>query len=287
MSYELPTAIADRPIVVLGAGTLGRRIALSHATRGGCVRLYDVSEKQLNAAKTFVDDQLPTLLKLRGSGSPATIEYVTDLEQAVRNAWYIVESVPEVPSLKIDVLGSIDDLAEPDAIIGTNSSSYVSSELISKVAHPERVLNTHYGQPPDSRQLELMSCGHTDARIFDLLERELPKHGFVVAVARVESVGFIVNRVWAAMKRESLAVVAQGVTTAAEFDNIWLAAGFGTTGIFRLIDQVGLDVALDIENHYLERFPNLPSDSRDLLEHYVHQGKLGVKSGEGFYSDYD
>lgn len=286
MSYQLPTNVADRPIVVLGAGTLGRRIALTHATRGGSVRLYDLSEKQLHEAKRFVDDQLPTLLETRGSGSPATIEYVTDLENAVRNAWYIVESIPEVPSLKIDVLGTVDTLAEPDAIIGTNSSSYASSELVAKVAHPERVLNTHYGQPPETRQLELMSDGHTDGRIFDLLKRELSAYGFVVAVAHVESVGFIVNRVWAAVKRESLAVVAQGVTTAEEFDNLWVAAGFGNTGIFRLIDQVGLDVALDIENHYLERFPHLPSDSRNLLEKYVQQGKLGVKSGEGFYSDY-
>jgi 3-hydroxybutyryl-CoA dehydrogenase len=286
MNYSLPTNIENRPIVVLGSGTLGRRIALTYSTRGGVVRLYDISEGPLTAAKKFIEEQLPALLKSRPASQPATVEYVTDLQSAVKDAWYIVESVPEVLSLKIDILGQLDELAEPDAIIGTNSSSYESSELIGKVKHPERVLNTHYGQPPERPQLELMTDGHTDERIFDLLTDELPKYGFVAAAARKESVGFIINRVWAALKRESLAVVAEGVSSPADFDHLWVAAGFSQYGVFRLIDKVGLDVALDIEENYLKKFPYLPTKSRDLLKSYVDQGKLGVKSGEGFYNDY-
>lgn len=286
MSYALPTNIEDRPITVLGAGTLGRRIALTYATRGGVVRLYDVSEEPLQKAKKFIDEQLPALLQKRPDSIKATVEYSTDLAEAVENSWYIIESVPEVPMLKVDILGQLDQIAAPDAIIGTNSSSYESSELIGKVTRPERVLNTHYGQPPELPQLELMTDGHTDERIFDLLSEELSKYGFIVAAARKESVGFIVNRVWAAVKRESLAVVAEGVSTPEEFDRLWVAAGFGTIGIFRLIDRVGLDVALDIENNYLMKFPYIPTRSRDLLKAYVDQGKLGVKSGEGFYNDY-
>jgi 3-hydroxybutyryl-CoA dehydrogenase len=284
--YALPTDIEHRPITILGSGTLGRRIALMYATRGGVVRLYDIAEGPLNDAKKFIEEQLPALLKSRPGSQAATVEYVTDLHTAVKNAWYIVESVPEIPSLKIDILGQLDEIAEPDAIIGTNSSSFESSELIGKVKHPERVLNTHYGQPPQFPQLELMTDGHTDERIFDLLVEELPKYGLVAAAARVESVGFITNRVWAAIKRESLAVVAEGVCSAPDFDRLWLAAGLGTMGVFRLIDKVGLDVALDIEGNYLKKFPYLPTKSRDLLKSYVDQGKLGVKSGEGFYNDY-
>ena len=286
MNYSPPTSIGNRPIVVLGSGTLGRRIALTYSTRGGVVRLYDISEGPLTAAKKFIEEQLPALLKSRPASQPATVEYVTDLQSAVKDAWYVVESVPEVLSLKIDILGQLDELAEPDAIIGTNSSSYESSELIGKVKHPERVLNTHYGQPPERPQLELMTDGHTDERIFDLLTDELPKYGFVAAAARKESVGFIINRVWAALKRESLAVVAEGVSSPADFDHLWVAAGFSQYGVFRLIDKVGLDVALDIEENYLKKFPYLPTKSRDLLKSYVDQGKLGVKSGEGFYNDY-
>ena len=130
MNYSLPTNIESRPIVILGAGTLGRRIAMTYATRGGIVRIYDISKGPLDDAKKFIEEQLPALLKSRPGSQPATLEYVTDLQSAVKNAWYIVESVPEIPALKIDILGQLDELAEPDAIIGTNSSSYESSELI-------------------------------------------------------------------------------------------------------------------------------------------------------------
>lgn len=288
MTYSPPADIDNRPVAVLGAGTLGRRIALTFATRGGVVHLYDVSEESLQSAKKFLDQRIPELVKARSAlgAQPATIEYFTDLPSAVKDAWYVVESVPEVQALKIDMLGQLDEIAAPDAIIGTNSSSFMSSELIGKVKHPERFLNTHYGQPPEAPQAELVTDGHTDERIFDILGAELPKHGFVTAVAHKESVGFIINRVWAAVKREALAVVAEGVSTPAEFDRIWVASGMSPIGVFRAIDRVGLDVALDIEDNYIKHFPYIPTTSRDLLQQYVDEGKLGVKSGEGFYHDY-
>lgn len=288
MTYSPPADIDNRPVAVLGAGTLGRRIALTFATRGGVVHLYDVSEESLQSAKAFLDQRIPELVKARSAlgAQPATIEYFTDLPSAVKDAWYVVESVPEVQTLKIDLLGQLDEIAAPDAIIGTNSSSFMSSELIGKVKHPERFLNTHYGQPPEAPQAELVTDGHTDERIFDVLGAEPPKHGFVTAVARKESVGFIINRVWAAVKREALAVVAEGVSTPAEFDRIWVASGMSPIGVFRAIDRVGLDVALDIEDNYIKHFPYIPTTSRDLLQQYVDEGKLGVKSGEGFYHDY-
>ncbi|MDM2421883.1 3-hydroxyacyl-CoA dehydrogenase family protein [Mycobacteroides abscessus subsp. abscessus] len=288
MTYSPPADIDNRPVAVLGAGTLGRRIALTFATRGGVVHLYDVSEESLQSAKKFLDQRIPELVKARSAlgAQPATIEYYTDLPSAVKDAWYVVESVPEVQALKIDMLGQLDEIAAPDAIIGTNSSSFMSSELIGKVKHPERFLNTHYGQPPEAPQAELVTDGHTDERIFDILGAELPKHGFVTAVAHKESVGFIINRVWAAVKREALAVVAEGVSTPAEFDRIWVASGMSPIGVFRAIDRVGLDVALDIEDNYIKHFPYIPTTSRDLLQQYVDEGKLGVKSGGGFYHDY-
>lgn len=287
MTYSPPADIDNRPVAVLGAGTLGRRIALTFATRGGVVHLYDVSEESLQSAKAFLDQRIPELVKARSAlgAQPATIEYFTDLPSAVKDAWYVVESVPEVQALKIDMLGQLDEIAAPDAIIGTNSSSFMSSELIGKVKHPQRFLNTHYGQPPEAPQAELVTDGHTNERIFDILGAELPKHGFVTAVAHKESVGFIINRVWAAVKREALAVVAEGVSTPAEFDRIWVASGMSPIGVFRAIDRVGLDVALDIEDNYIKHFPYIPTTSRDLLQQYVDEGKLGVKSGEGFYHD--
>ena len=120
MTYSPPTNIANRPVTVLGAGTLGRRIALTFATRGGAVHLYDVSEDSLTSAKEFLDQRIPELVKARANvgATPASVEFFTDLPSAVKDAWYVVESVPEVQALKIDILGQLDDIAAPDAIIG-------------------------------------------------------------------------------------------------------------------------------------------------------------------------
>ena len=102
--------------------------------------------------------------------------------------------------------------------------------------------------------------------------------------ARRESTGFIFNRIWAAIKREALAVVAEGVARPEDVDGMFKVNWRALDGPFQLMDQVGLDVALDIENHYAEEFPHLPKNVRDLLQDYVDAGKLGVKTGEGFYT---
>jgi 3-hydroxybutyryl-CoA dehydrogenase len=102
--------------------------------------------------------------------------------------------------------------------------------------------------------------------------------------ARKECTGFIFNRVWAAIKRESLAVVAEGVARPEDVDGMFKVNFRVPAGPFQMMDLVGLDVALDIENHYCDEFPHLPKKSRDLLQSYVDAGKLGVKSGEGFYT---
>ena len=101
---------------------------------------------------------------------------------------------------------------------------------------------------------------------------------------RKESVGFIFNRIWAALKRESLEVVKEGVSTPTEVDHIFeLVLGGTHGGPFRLMDNVGLDVALDIEEHYAAIHPELPSEPRELLKQYIKEGRLGLKTGKADY----
>jgi 3-hydroxybutyryl-CoA dehydrogenase len=102
----------------------------------------------------------------------------------------------------------------------------------------------------------------------------------------MESTGFIFNRIWAAVKRESLEVVAEGVSTPPEVDRMFEINTGSSAGPFRMMDQVGLDVVLDIEEHYCAEHPEYPEGPRRLLRSYVERGRLGVKSGAGFYDDY-
>jgi 3-hydroxybutyryl-CoA dehydrogenase len=285
MSYTLPADVDDRPIAIDGAGTLGKRIASVYAAGGADVRIFDVSQAQREAARDYVNQQIEEVrstLKLTGSRL-GQVTLVDDLTEAVRGAWMVIEAIPERLDLKRTVFGQLDELAEADAILASNSSSFPTSLLIDKVKRPERVLNTHYQQPPELNAVELMSCGKTDESVIAALMEKIPQYGLVPFRVRRESDGFIFNRVWAAIKRECLMVVEEGVAAPEDVDGMWKI--FTAPGIppFRLMDRVGLDVVLNIEEHYASVRPGLPEGPRKLLRELIDDGKLGVKSGRGFY----
>src|SRR6266700_4176716 len=213
MSYTPPSNVDTRPVAVIGGGTLGRRIAAMFAAGGADVRIFDLSAAQRAAAVVYATEQAPGIRDRLGLTAPhtGTVEATADLPGAVERAWMVVEAVPEKRDLKTDVLGTLDRLAAADAILASNSSSFATSELIDKVEHVERVLNTHYQMPPDLNAVELMSDGHTDENIILALMAKLPQYGLVPFHVRRQSDGFILNRVWAAIKRECLMVVAEGV----------------------------------------------------------------------------
>lgn len=242
MSYTLPSDVNDRPIAIDGAGMLGRRIASVFAAGGTDVRIFDISQAQRDAARDYVNDQIQRVkstLNLTES-PPGQVLLFDDLTQAVRGAWMVIEAIPEQLDLKREAFRQLDEVADADAILASNSSSFPTSRLIGSVKHPERVLNTHYQQPPELNAVELMSCGKTDEAVIDALMDKVSQYGLVPFRVRRESDGFIFNRVWAAIKRECLMVVEEGVAT-------------------------------------------LPEGPRKLLHTLVDQGKLGVKSGQGFY----
>jgi 3-hydroxybutyryl-CoA dehydrogenase len=276
--------IRSRPVAVIGAGTLGRRIALMFASRGGTVRIYARREQQLAAATQYVAESLPRVIEDRGFGQPGVATATTSLAEALDGAWLTVESVAEKLEVKIPLWGQIDRAAPPDTIFATNSSSYPSRLMAENVRDKSRLCNTHFYMPPEINALDLMSDGETDRGLLDTLLTVLPEFGVYPFEARKESTGFIFNRVWAAIKRESLAVVAEGVARPEDVDGMYKLNLGAPAGPFQLMDLVGLDVVLDIENHYAEEFPHLPKNVRDLLQTYVDAGKLGVKTGEGFYT---
>jgi 3-hydroxybutyryl-CoA dehydrogenase len=133
-----------------------------------------------------------------------------------------------------------------------------------------------------------MSCPATRPTrdVINFVMATLPQFGFYPFEARRESAGFIFNRVWAAVKRECLEVVAEGVSTPREVDRMFEINTGSAAGPFRMMDQVGLDVVLDIEEHYCTEHPEYPEGPRRLLRTYLQQGRLGAKSGAGFYDDY-
>jgi 3-hydroxybutyryl-CoA dehydrogenase len=275
-----------RATAVIGGGTLGSRIALMLASSGGEVRLYDTSAPQLEVARRYLDAELPKLVAVRSGAVAGHLVYTKELHDAVADTWMVVEAVPERLELKKAVFGDLDRLAPADAILASNSSSYPSSQFIDFVSKPHRVVNTHYYMPPVRNAVEVMSCGKTSDEVITLLMERIPLYGLLPFHVRKESTGFIFNRIWAAIKRESLTVVADGVSTPQEVDQLFGVMLGVHDGPFRMMDMVGLDVVLDIEEHYAAVRTGLQMEPRRLLKQYIEEGRLGVKTRKGFYTDY-
>lgn len=299
----------QRPIAIIGGGVLGRRLAMMWSAAGYRIQLCEKIPEVATAALEFIRDNveqqtarlnsrrslsksMATTTTTTGarSSSPGAVEVTPNVSDAVHNAWMVIEAIPEILELKVSMFEELDRLAPPDCILATNSSSYKSSELVTNVTPDkddgrdgrQRILNTHYYMPPDQNYVELMTCGgHTHEAIFPFLMEKAADAGFVPIHAKVESTGFIFNRIWAAVKRECLAVMADGVAEAKDIDLMFRGWFDAKVGPCLMMDRVGLDTVWNIEQHYI-RERGLDSRPNDWLkENYVDKGLLGRKSGKG------
>ncbi|KAG9621371.1 hypothetical protein KCV04_g13659, partial [Aureobasidium melanogenum] len=149
MSWSIPKDYQSRPVVVLGGGVLGRRIAACFVAAEHHVIIRDPSEKSRNDALEYIKQNMSTYLGLT-FGKEGSYEAVEDLETAVKDSWLVFEAVPEVLNIKEDTYRDLEKYAPKDCILASNSSSYKSGDLLGKVTDQTktRVLNTHYMMPP-------------------------------------------------------------------------------------------------------------------------------------------
>lgn len=188
-----PPTIGSRPVAVLGAGTLGRRIACVFAAGGYNVHMYDLSTECRQAGLDYVDAHKEEfndvlLQERRNHGICKTFE---SLDEAVKDAWLVIEAVPEKLELKVDMFGQLDARCPADCIFGSNSSSYKSSLMIDKVSESRRALvcNIHFAMPPEIRTVELMTDGYTHSEVFPFLTEVLQLCGMLPVTAAKESTG--------------------------------------------------------------------------------------------------
>jgi len=297
-------------VLVVGAGNIGRRVALVWASNSRPVTIYDISPDALRSATEYVTDNLAAYCDTRGS-HPGHVCTTTDLRTATSTSghperdssgavtpqehtkapWLAIECLPEILPLKTSVLALLERSLPADCILASNSSSLTTAEMAAEgpLVHPHRLLNTHYFIPPRNRMVELMSSGATAPALFSFLAGQMRRVGFVpVIVPRdIQSRGFVFNRIWAACKRETLAVLAEGVARPADVDALFRDFFHAEKGPCERMDEVGLDTVVRVEQHDLERSPGLGSEGslRWLRENYVDVGKLGEKSGDGLFTE--
>ncbi|KAG9950896.1 3-hydroxyacyl-CoA dehydrogenase, partial [Aureobasidium melanogenum] len=281
--WTAPVNYQSRKVVVLGGGVLGRRIGYNAVIR-------DTNQAQYDAALQYIKDNVTTFATKATTGrSRGKASATLDLEVAIQDAWIVFECVPEILNLKIDVFAELEKLAPKDCILASNSSSYKSSAMLAKVVDQDtktRILNTHYMMPPTNLVVEIMTDGQTFPELMQWLVERHKEAGLSPYVAVKESTGFLFNRIWAAIKRECLMVMAEGVSTPEQIDKAWMEILGCNFGPCMSMDSVGLDTVALIEKHYIqERGLNSALTVDFLQEHYLDHGRLGMKSDKsGLYA---
>ena len=278
-----------KKVAVIGAGVQGVQIAFRSAVYGREVSVFDIRPDMLKSADTRVKAWLEEYGKagrLDGAESErayARIRYFTSIEQALEGVDLAIEVVPEKLELKKQVWEQIDRIAAPETLLTTNSSSLKSSSIYTNVARKDRTFNLNFMTPVKDDLVEVMWNDRTSEQTKALAMGFLNDLKLVPIVTKKEIKGFSHNRVWRAIKKETLKLWSQGYCDYEDLDRAFMLEFSTAFGPFGLMDIVGLDVIRDIEISYFNESGD-PTDQppRALIE-LIEAGKLGVKSGQGFY----
>lgn len=280
-------------IAVIGAGLMGHGIALVFAGRGNEVVLTDLGDDILNRAIDRIRSDL-TFLAENGIGAGEDIEHVMtnirttrDLSEAVSGARFVVEAVSERLDLKQDLFRDVETHCSPNTILATNTSVMSITEIAAKVKRKERLVGTHFWNPPYLVPLvEVIAGEKTSREVVDYTFDLLKTAGKRPVKVKKDVPGFIGNRLQHALWREAISIVDQGIADPATVDEV-IKNSFGirlpVLGPLATADMVGLDLTLQIHEYILKHLEK-SSEPAPILRHKVEEGKLGFKTGQGFFT---
>ena len=276
-------------IAVIGAGTMGNGIAHVFAQYGYSVTLTDISSASLTQALVTIEKNLDRLLakgKIAASIKENSLQNIfttTNLSEAVSEADLVIEAATENPAVKLSIFRELDQLTSEDCILATNTSSISITSIASVTKRPERVIGMHFMNPVPVMQLVEVIKGYaTASEVTDqivALSRSLDKTPCVVE----DYPGFVANRILMPMINESIFTLYEGVAGVEEIDTVMKLGMAHPMGPLQLADFIGLDVCLAILEVLYNGFGQSKYSPCPLLKNMVKAGKLGIKSGEGFY----
>jgi 3-hydroxybutyryl-CoA dehydrogenase len=282
-----------RKVLMVGAGTMGQQIALICAWHGYQVALYDLRPEILESsiariralAQTVVDEGLLTTEEAQQL--LARIAPTSDPAEAARDADLLSESVPEDPKLKGQVLGHFDRLCPPHTIFTTNSSTLVPSQYAEATGRPAQFCALHFHQPVWSANVvDIMPHPGTDPAVVVLVRDFARTIDQIPILLEKESPGYVFNVMLDGILIAAMNLVSGNIATVEDVDRSWMGITGMEAGPFGIMDLIGLDLIYSIVLRKAGMFRFLPSARRllSLLGSYVEQGKLGLKTGEGFYT---
>ncbi len=280
---------ARAPVAVVGAGTMGRGIAQAFALAGHPCRLHDADATQLDDALVAIAASLDKGVSLgktteeRRDAAKAAVAPTVTLSEAVAGAALVVEAAPENMELKVRLFGEIAESAPADALLATNTSSLSVSEMAAGLPRPERFVGMHFFNPvPVMRLVEIVRGERTAAATVERAREFARRLGKEPVVVR-DSPGFASSRLGIALGLEAIRMVEAGVASPEDIDKAMTLGYRHPMGPLRLTDLVGLDVRLGIARHLHGALGSEAFRPPELLERMVAEGRLGQKSGRGFY----
>ncbi len=276
-------------VAVIGAGTMGNGIAHVFAQHGHPVTLIDVSENALTKALQTIGNNLDRLVKkeiIRPELKQETLDRITtqtSVERGVSGVMLVIEAATENIELKKKIFAQMDQASDPGTILATNTSS-ISIDLLAKsTQRPAQVIGMHFMNPvPVMKLVEVIQGPQTDRNVTDTIVSLSQQLGKVPCVVN-DFPGFISNRILMPMINEAILSLEEGVAGVTSIDTIMKLGMAHPMGPLQLADLIGLDVCLSILRVLEDGFNNPKYAPAKTLVELVSQGKLGVKSGEGFY----
>lgn len=280
-----------KTLTVLGTGVLGSQIAYQAAFHGFVVTAYDTNDDVLAKARARFT-QLAGIYrsaKVAGAGegrAEAALENLrltADLGDAVADADLVIEAVPELLELKRDVYRRLAQLAPARTIFATNSSTLLPSDLKDFTGRPDRFLAIHYANNIWAQNIaEVMGTADTDPAVFDAVVEFARNSGLEPIEIKKEKAGYVLNSLLVPLLNAAAGLLLQGVASPETIDKTWRIATGAPSGPFQIYDVVGLGTAYNIASSS----PDAGSQAfaQYLKDNYIDKGKLGVATGEGFYS---
>ena len=278
-----------RKVAVLGTGVLGSQIAFQTAYSGFDVTAYDISDDALEQARrrfaTLVetyDREVPGAAGGKSADTMQRITLSTDLGAAVADADLVIEAVPEVLDIKQALYGKLAGLAPDRTIFATNSSTLLPSDLKAFTGRPDRFLALHFANSIwKFNTAEVMGTADTDPAVFDAVIAFASAIGMVPIPVHKEKAGYVLNSLLVPFLNAAADLAAGGYADPHDVDKVWRIATGAPMGPFQIYDIIGLNTPYNIFSHGDEHARSLAAW---LKENYIDKGKLGVASGEGFYS---
>lgn len=276
-------------IAVIGAGTMGNGIAHTFAQCNYNVQLIDISEESLQKGMATISKNLDRMVakeKITEDDKAKTLANITtytNLEEGVKNVGLVIEAATENVDLKLKIFKDLDTYCSDNTILATNTSSISITKIAAVTSRPEKVIGMHFMNPvPIMKLVEIIKGYSTSQDTYNIVASVSEKlHKVPVEVN--DYPGFVANRILMPMINEAIETLYNGVAGVTQIDTVMKLGMAHPMGPLQLADFIGLDVCLSILNVMYDGFKNPKYAPCPLLVNMVMAGKLGSKSGEGFY----